>query len=277
MRLQSYLFFAVFLVMALPLDCAAQGEEPRYVTGNSRECSVGGLVLRPMTQAEPDMPESTTLHVLRQDREFMEPMESWMMDAEIIGPDADVPWPGCAMIMASTYTGGAHCCFEELLLVSCEWGELAARVYLANSTMGELTEMDGKTVMALDDWGFAYYSVPTDDPGQELFLPFAASPAMTRFLVLEPRGIRLDLPGEFRDFHMQQWQEFAGGGGNANAADALTAAYHAYMATGDPAVVRQELQRSLPEDWMAGIDTMSQDVVYIADRFFPVESHFFPK
>ena len=219
--------------------------------------------------------EGFGVHILRQGEEVMDSVESWVMEPEISGPMADTPWPGCELLWISTYSGGAHCCYDDILLISCPDRDLVSRLGLGDSQAGDPVTKGRNLVLPVTDWSMAYYG---PEGSEDLFLPFAFSPAFARFLIFEPDGLRPDRPGEFPGFHAGQRAEAERAGQDPDyPAMSITAAYHAYMVAKDLTVARAVLVERLPEAWLPHADAVMADIVKAAEGFNPVENLVFPK
>lgn len=66
----------------------------------------------------------------------------------------NMPQEGLATLLVTTFSGGAHCCFETCLLTVGQGREECARVALEHGPPPQMTA-DGNLVVL--DWQFAYY------------------------------------------------------------------------------------------------------------------------
>jgi hypothetical protein len=110
-----------------------------------------------------------------------------------------LPKEDMATLLVTTFSGGAHCCFETCLLTSGPAGDEFARVALEHGPAPVINE-DG--TLAVPDWKFAYYA----SKAGSVSFSFAASPAVKRLLVHDAGGWRADRPGDSRSIISTCWR-----------------------------------------------------------------------
>lgn len=279
---RSFLLPAVLVVMlAASALLAVSAQASRYApesddaSAEVQEWTLDQFTVRTQLLSEEEaFGPGVVYHFLRNGQELFEPVEATIFEPQVRGPLADTPWPGCSALWTTTYSGGAHCCFEDIVLISCPDRDVVVRISLGDSDAGDLTKKGKLAALPLTDWGMSYYA---PDPDKDLFLPFASSPAFGRFLVFAPEGPRPDRPGEFPGFHANQRAEAERDADDDLPTMAMMAAYHAYMVNGDKEAARQVLKKHLREPWLSVADVVLEDVVKAADGFDPAKVQVFSK
>ena len=275
MRPTILLLSVLLFSLASAPSARASAQEGGLPQGRTWTLGPFSIVEQILSAGEEGYGPEMSLRFQHQGRDLFDPVEGTIFEPRVRGPLADTPRPGCSALWTTTYSGGAHCCFEDIVLITCPDKDLVVRINLADSEAGDLTTKGRLAVLPLTDWGMSYYG-PASAP--DLFLPFASSPAFNRFLVFDPDGPRPDRPGEFPGFHANERAEAERGGENGlSTTMAMIAAYHAYMINGDREAARQVLLKYLREPWLSAADTVLEDIVKAADGFDPAKVQVFAK
>ena len=191
------------------------------------------------------------------------------------------PVPGSESVVLGLFTGGAHCCFTNLLWTVSGSQEMAFSFDLEHSDIFDFKDIDGNgsKEIILVDWSFAYYNPESSSP---LFLPFASSPGMFRLMVFDGTRWRADRPGEFGVFYRKHLEvarkKLTGMSPKARREDVSSAvfyvleiAYYSHMVGRNEATLMKLLQTELPPTWKKMARKIFLDIREAANEFDPVE------
>ena len=191
------------------------------------------------------------------------------------------PVPGSESAVQQLFTGGAHCCFTNLLWTVSGSQEMAFSFELEHSDTFDFKDIDGdgSKEIVLIDWSFAYYN---SDNSPSLFLPFASSPGIYRIMVFDGTHWRADRPGEFRPFYQKlldkTQRKLARMTPKEKKKDITgvvgwvieIACYH-HMVGRNEGTVMKLLQTELPPSWKGMASKIYSDIRKAAADFNPVE------
>lgn len=189
--------------------------------------------------------------------------ESYIADPiKTLAVHEDFPAKDCRTMIATMYSGGAHCCSFAVIVTLGPDGPSAQVAALAEDGLAMLdADHDGVMELELVDWSFAYYHLDSDHS-----LCFACSPGFSRYLVYDRGAWRPDRPGEFTERYRELQFEPSG----SDPALAMQAAYCELMAGGAVADVSGTLLDLLPMDWRDVLDSVLADLINAAQDYAPV-------
>lgn len=189
--------------------------------------------------------------------------ESFQMDPSEVQTFADAPAPGLTTIALRTYSGGAHCCFETLVLILGDGMDRAVSYTPSGNTV-ELEDLNGDGVMEIPvaDMAFDYYYL--DDAHN---LCHACSPYFMRWLVYDRKGWRPDRPGEFPATYEALLASMPAD--STDPGELFTRAYTTLMAGGSVADADAILD-NLPPEWQDVTDRALEDLQRAVRDFNPL-------
>ncbi len=176
----------------------------------------------------------------------------------------DTPKSGCQTIVAETFSGGAHCCTNDILGIRCGTDN-----YIMESINGGFlddVDKDGVKELVLSNQSFDYYT-----PDKNHSLVHAASPSyIPHYALWTSRGWKITQPGDLKSVYKKlldqtelSYQIKLSGQTlrrNAPVAMAIEKTYYALMAGEDEAQARKLLQSQLPKDWKGIANTVFLDI-----------------
>lgn len=191
------------------------------------------------------------------------------------------PQQNCQSMIASTFSGGAHCCTTALICTVCPTSSEAIMVGLGHTEIEYMKWIDlngdGTTEIKFNDWAFAYYSI------DGLSLAFISSPYMDRLLVFEKGMWRVDHPGEFKTYYenlaknavtqLQQLKTQQTSDDFDITAEAIKIAYYKYMITANTQEIDTALQMNLPVSWQKVKNKVFSDVQNAVTTFNPLKKY----
>jgi hypothetical protein len=261
--------FVVLLVLAAVAPARSQDVDLR-VRGNAISFN------RFEVQPKPDLQEALEkgrlhIHYAGQPVSTSDPVQ-----LDQIKTTLRLDWPeqGLSTLLVSTFSGGAHCCFETTLLTSGPDGDTCDRINGEN-TPAALETSDGDDFLGVLDWGLAYYASKTGS----VSLSFAESPGMKRRLVHDAKGWRVNTPGEYKEYYREllasrkrpdlrtvnpAFQE------NAVIAYRMETVYYLLMAGEEEKNVLAKWRAGLPGKLAKAYDDVFADVVKAVHAFNPI-------
>ncbi len=224
---------------------------------------------------EPDLKDQNTFLV----RVLMDGRQVYAGESSLNPPKVRelnaTPSPDCRTVLVELFSGGAHCCFTDLVLTTCPKGRTAAEIDLSNGPGVKFrdTTRSGTMQIVLNDWSFSYYSF-----NDRVRLSFASSPAMKRLLVFEANGWRPDTPGQFPAFYKNRvteayrdFRKSPKSDTESKASRVIAGAYYEFMRTGNEKEALSILRKNFPRPWQPFSDRVLSDIKKAALDFNPIK------
>ncbi len=196
----------------------------------------------------------------------------------------NTPVSGCNTIVTALYSGGAHCCTDIVMGVSCGSKDSLYTVGMGHGGLEDPSEIfhdigNGTKCLELTDQRFTYYNNDVgyfDIKGDNKHkLTFAESPFITRYVVWTPQeGWTGTKPGDLKELYQKLLkQELDGSRKGGDPATAISLTYYALMSGEDSARAYKLLESRLPRSWKSVAEKVFEHIRSCTkDDFCPIEA-----